>query len=62
MTVYQELMYNNITQAMLRRESRSTRKESKKQEEANRRLTQLRRATEDRAMARELGCEVSDFV
>jgi len=61
MTRYQEIIQNNLTQALLRKENRRTRKDSKKQEAANRRLTALRRAAEDRLQARELGCEVSDF-
>lgn len=37
--------------------TRAARKQSKK----DKKLTQMRRAAEDRALARELGCEVSDF-
>jgi len=61
MTAIQEVMYNQITQALLRKENRQTRRASKKQEVINLKTVTLRRAAEDRQLARELGCQVSDF-
>jgi len=61
MTAIQEMMSNQITQALLRKEYRATRKASKKQEAINLKTVALRRAAEDRQLARDLGCKVSDF-
>ena len=61
MTAIQEMMYNQITQARLRKENRQTRKFNKKQAALNVKTVARRRAAEDRQLARELGCEVSDF-
>ena len=61
MTAIQEMMYNQITQARLRKENRQTRKFNKKQAALNVKTVARRRAAEDRQLARELGCKVSDF-
>lgn len=61
MTPIQELMHNQITRALLRREQAKSRTASKKQAAINLKTVELRRAAEDRQLAREYNCTVSDF-
>ena len=62
MTAIQELMANQVTRALLRREQAKSRTASKKQAALNLKTVELRRAHEDRELAREFNCSVSDFV
>ena len=61
MTAYQQMMRDQLTRKVLFNERKRIRRASAKQIEANKVMVSQRRAVEDRAIARELHCEVSDF-
>tara|TARA_B100000780_G_scaffold246590_1_gene191195 strand:- start:905 stop:1096 length:192 start_codon:yes stop_codon:yes gene_type:complete len=61
MTAYQEMMRDQLTRKVLFNERKRIRRSSAKQIEANKLMVEQRRAAEDRAVARELNCSVSDF-
>jgi hypothetical protein len=61
MTKIEELTRASYLAYQLRSERKRMRQAAKKQTELNQKLTKLRRDTEDRALAREHNCEVSDF-
>jgi hypothetical protein len=61
MTAYQQMMRDQLTRKVLFNERKRIRRASAKQIEANKVMVSQRRAVEDRAIARELNCEVSDF-
>jgi len=62
MTNLRTTMANQITQALLRKERRAQTRAVRKQSAADRQMVARRRAAEDRALAREFGIEVDDFV
>jgi hypothetical protein len=61
MTAYQQMMRDQLTRKVLFNERKRIRRASAKQIEINKLMVSQRRAVEDRAIARELHCEVSDF-
>jgi len=61
MTVIEEQTRSSFLQQTLRLERKAMRRASAKQTALNKRVTELRRATEDRKLARQLDCEVTDF-
>jgi hypothetical protein len=61
MTEYQQMMRDQLTRKVLFNERKRIRRASAKQIEINKLMVSQRRAVEDRAIARELHCEVSDF-
>ena len=61
MTTYQQMMRDQLTRKVLFNERKRIRRASAKQIEVNKIMVTQRRAVEDRAIARELHCEVSDF-
>ena len=61
MTAYQLMMRDQLTRKVLFNERKRIRRASAKQIEINKLMVSQRRAVEDRAIARELHCEVSDF-
>ena len=61
MTEYQQMMRDQLTRKVLFNERKRIRRASAKQIEINKLMVSQRRAVEDRAIARELNCEVSDF-
>ena len=61
MTAYQQMMRDQLTRKVLFNERKRIRRASAKQIEINKIMVSQRRAVEDRAIARELHCEVSDF-
>jgi len=61
MTAYQQMMRDQLTRKVLFNERKRIRRASAKQIEINKLMVSQRRAVEDRAIARELNCEVSDF-
>jgi|TARA_B110000261_G_scaffold101300_1_gene114066 hypothetical protein len=61
MTTYQQMMRDQLTRKVLSNERKRIRRASAKQIEVNKIMVTQRRAVEDRAIARELECEVADF-
>jgi len=61
MTTYQQMMRDQLTRKVLFNERKRIRRASAKQIETNKIMVSQRRAVEDRAIARELNCKVSDF-
>ena len=61
MTTYQQIMRDQLTRKILFNERKRIRRASAEQIEANKIMVSQRRAVEDRAIARELNCAVSDF-
>ena len=61
MTLYQELVRDQLTRKTLFNERKRMRKASAQQMLVNKQMVERRRAVEDRETARVLDCKVEDF-